>query len=53
MSKKRTLILGFITLVAVFVRLIGIDYVSTDMSAAFIPWYNIMKARGVWNGAGY
>ena len=46
MSKKRTLILGFITLVAVFVRLIGIDYVSTDMSAAFIPWYNIMKARG-------
>lgn len=46
MSKKRTLVLGFITFVAVFVRLIGIDYVSRDMSTAFIPWYNIMKARG-------
>ena len=46
MSKKWKLILGFITLIAIFVRIIGIDHVSTDMSTAFIPWYNIMKARG-------
>ena len=46
MSKKWKLILGFITLIAIFVRIIGIEHVSTDMSTAFIPWYNIMKARG-------
>ena len=46
MSKKRLAFLVFISLVAVFVRYIGIDYVSTDMSSAFIPWYNVMKARG-------
>ena len=46
MSKKRLLFLVFISLVAVFVRYIGIDCVSTDMASAFIPWYNIMKVRG-------
>lgn len=45
-KKKDYYLFLFITILALVVRYVGRDYISDDMSSAFIPWFRTMKEGG-------